>query len=419
MAKIYTLQTWIDEVLADPERYNTLTDAGVAIDTLIRIDLASNVATAGSPVNASRLNHMEAGIDGLDTQVANYLLTVYTTAGTSTAFTLTTLATTAELATDERFRVIFHTAAGVTPTLNRDGKGAKALKQYDSTGAKVACSATTITSGLRTNIVYDGTDYLVIDRLPATITDATISTSDITTNDASTTKHGFVVKATAPAANVLNVIGIANGETAYTNKALLDGTTPAAIGTAAPGTSLIAAHRDHVHAGAHTALSSIGTNTHAQVDTHIALQRWTTVIKTADESFQSDTTLSGDTELTFTMAASTKYVIRGRIWYTTPAAADFKFRFRGGTPTVFWLKAMYQAPLATSLTAAAIDIATPSTIVSILSAGAVTDPGYIEFEAKIDKDATSGSFFFDWAQNVSTASDTTVKAGSYIEYMIA
>lgn len=45
---------------------------------------------------------------------------------------------------------------------------------------------------------------------------------------------------------------------------------PAAIGSVADGTSVYAARRDHVHAGAHTALTSIGTNTHAQIDTHIA-----------------------------------------------------------------------------------------------------------------------------------------------------
>src|SRR5689334_20158009 len=72
----------------------------------------------------------------------------------------------------------------------------------------------------------------------ANITDAALSTSDITTNDATTSKHGFVVKATAPAANVLNVVGIGNGETVYANKAIFDGTNPADIGTATAGTSL-------------------------------------------------------------------------------------------------------------------------------------------------------------------------------------
>lgn len=79
------------------------------------------------------------------------------------------------------------------------------------------------------------------------VAEADFAFTDVTTADASTTKHGLVVKATAPAANVLGVVGIGNGETAYTVKTLFDGTNPAALGTAGPGTSLSAAHRDHIH----------------------------------------------------------------------------------------------------------------------------------------------------------------------------
>lgn len=95
----------------------------------------------------------------------------------------------------------------------------------------------------------DATQFLNGAATPAyaAVKDSDLATTDITTNDASTTKHGFLVKAIAPAANVLNVPGITNGETVYTNKSLFDGTNPAEIGTAAPGTSLVAAHRDHVH----------------------------------------------------------------------------------------------------------------------------------------------------------------------------
>ncbi len=66
--------------------------------------------------------------------------------------------------------------------------------------------------------------------------------------DASTSRHGLAVKATAPAANILNVVGLVNGETAYTNKPIHDGTNPEALGSVGPGTSLLASHRDHVHA---------------------------------------------------------------------------------------------------------------------------------------------------------------------------
>jgi membrane protease subunit (stomatin/prohibitin family) len=81
----------------------------------------------------------------------------------------------------------------------------------------------------------------------ASITESAISLSDITTNDASTTKHGFAPKAVAPAANLLNVLGIINGESAFSNKALFDSTAPSPLGTAAAGTNIIAARQGHIH----------------------------------------------------------------------------------------------------------------------------------------------------------------------------
>jgi hypothetical protein len=80
------------------------------------------------------------------------------------------------------------------------------------------------------------------------VADADLSVTDITTNNASTSAHGFVIKATAPSSGIRNVVAIDNSETVYKNTALFDTTNPAALGTAAPGTSLIAARRDHVHA---------------------------------------------------------------------------------------------------------------------------------------------------------------------------
>lgn len=78
--------------------------------------------------------------------------------------------------------------------------------------------------------------------------DTLASPSDITTLNASTTAHGLAPKAVAPSSGLVNVLGIANGETAFSNKPLFDSTNPAGIGSAAPGTALVAARRDHVHA---------------------------------------------------------------------------------------------------------------------------------------------------------------------------
>lgn len=65
---------------------------------------------------------------------------------------------------------------------------------------------------------------------------------------ASTSAAGLAPQATAPGAGLRNVLGIDNGATAYTNKALFDATNPAMNGTASPGTEMAAARRDHIHA---------------------------------------------------------------------------------------------------------------------------------------------------------------------------
>lgn len=89
---------------------------------------------------------------------SNVLLT---TGGTSTAYTITTLPATA-LITGETFRVKFHTTAGATPTINRDGLGAKPLKYYDAAGAKQAATSAQIITNMILTVLYDGTDYVIL-----------------------------------------------------------------------------------------------------------------------------------------------------------------------------------------------------------------------------------------------------------------
>ncbi|KKM61602.1 hypothetical protein LCGC14_1530050 [marine sediment metagenome] len=66
---------------------------------------------------------------------------------------------------------------------------------------------------------------------------------------ANATPAWAVLTLSVPAANVRNVLGVDNGETQPTWKTALDAMNPAnAGGAAAPGTSLVFSHRDHVHA---------------------------------------------------------------------------------------------------------------------------------------------------------------------------
>ena len=90
-----------------------------------------------------------------------------TTAGTSSAFTLTPSPAISAYTAGQRFNVTFHVAGAANPTINVSAKGAKNLKQYDASGAKVAAI---VGLGQVSDIVYDGTDVVILDPLPPPVT---------------------------------------------------------------------------------------------------------------------------------------------------------------------------------------------------------------------------------------------------------
>lgn len=81
--------------------------------------------------------------------------------GTATYTAAATPAPTA-LASGLRLRGQFAGAGGAAPTLNVGGLGAKAIKQYDSSGAKVPA---VIVAGQLGDVEYDGTDWVLLDPL--------------------------------------------------------------------------------------------------------------------------------------------------------------------------------------------------------------------------------------------------------------
>lgn len=73
MAKIYTKNTWVDEILAAAERYNLVNADDAILFADVGLALIPGVVQAGSPVTAARMNNIEDGIDGLDTLVDGIL----------------------------------------------------------------------------------------------------------------------------------------------------------------------------------------------------------------------------------------------------------------------------------------------------------------------------------------------------------
>ncbi|WP_416242739.1 phage tail protein [Azospira sp. APE16] len=106
-----------------------------------------------------------AGIDTAATKagIQAQTYTAFTTTGASGAFVLTPAPAINAYAAGQRFRAKFHVAGNGADTINVSGIGAKNLKQYDSTGAKVA---PVIAPGQVADVEYDGEDMVIIDQLP-------------------------------------------------------------------------------------------------------------------------------------------------------------------------------------------------------------------------------------------------------------
>ena len=169
----------------------------------------------------------------------------------------------------------------------------------------------------------------------------------------------------------------------------------------------------------HVNLASIGTNTHAQLDTHLALTRWITVPKTENETRTSDTAIAADNTLKFTIPANGKATIRGRVYFSAHATPDIKYRLNvaGVTPAYAYIHIKEHFIDQTDRAPAEYSYSAFPTATTTLTSPS-TNYGVIEFSIVIHSDGTQRDFTFQWAQNTSSINPTTVREGSYIEYIL-
>lgn len=150
-------------------------------------------------------NSAEPGVD-TTWVLSNEAPALLTTAGAAPSFTLTPSPAISAYAAGQLFRVKFNATPVGVPTLNVSGKGAKNLKQYDSTGAKIQG---VVASGMITNIVYDGGDLVICDPLPPTVAPANrVGISGSAKNlKASASGSSALVPITADEIVVVNALG--------------------------------------------------------------------------------------------------------------------------------------------------------------------------------------------------------------------
>lgn len=139
---------------------------------------------------------------------------------------------------------------------------------------------------------------------------------------------------------------------------------------------------------------------------------WTEIVKPETETVQSDTTLSNDSALQFTMLADRVYAIRAFVPMAGTATSGIKIATSG--------------PSASSVVERC-DISAPGGQLEHFIGDALGNvrqsayPGTGNYAVKYDITLTTtagGTFAIQWAQSSSEAANTSVLAGAYLEYKI-
>ncbi len=182
-----------------------------------------------------------------------------------------------------------------------------------------------------------------------------------------------------PAANVRNALAVDNGETVPTWKTTLDATNPAAVSptsVAAPGTSLIYSHRDHVHGASDIASA-------ASLAAFIALFFSTSVV-TFQALTDSSTAFQNVTAMAVPLGANEVWRFNMTLIFISTVLADFKFQFTvpagatlylsSGPVTFAGLQVFYQntaaaTPMTADGTAANVAIEVSGTVINAGTAG--------------------------------------------------
>lgn len=144
---IQKLKAWFSSVMTQATE---AVFGWLKIATQLQVNAGSDDTTAITPKKLAEVTRSQASM-------------AFTTTGTGAAYLMSPVPTVTALAPNQRYTVLFHASSTVTPTINISSLGAKRLKQYTATGAKIDA---TLVAGQISDVVYDGTDLVVMDQLP-------------------------------------------------------------------------------------------------------------------------------------------------------------------------------------------------------------------------------------------------------------
>lgn len=301
------------------------------------------------------------------------------------------------------------------------------------TATELASDAVTTIKILDSNVTTGKINDLAVTtgKLAAgAVTEAKQTLADNTTANVTTSAHGYAPKVTAPAAGIRNILAIDNGETTLKNTALFDNTNPAGLGTVGPGTSLIAARRDHIHSSAGSttitvaeldgspSVASVGTIKFDQSDgfgvtdnadgsvtvTHSggAGSGSGTVkvaVKSADTSRNTTTTLTADPHLAIAILANETWVVEASLSVVGSSVGDFKVTVTAPTGAGgIWFDDFNTFALGTDDGRWNIS----------------ATPLHVTIHATIVNGANAGDIAIAWSQFTSDGTDTTLQQYSHM-----
>lgn len=140
----------------------TIVPDSTGLDSGLSSVQISPITVVGSPADANSITYKPTitAVAGSVAAALQSLGKYTTTAGTSTAYTLTPSVPITAYVAGQAFLVNFNQNSGASPTLNISAQGAKNLKQLSNGGVKIAATVYATQSSW---VVYDGTDLLVLE----------------------------------------------------------------------------------------------------------------------------------------------------------------------------------------------------------------------------------------------------------------
>jgi len=159
----------------------------------------------------------------------------------------------------------------------------------------------------------------------------------------------------------------------------------------------------------------------AQILAAISQAHGTWLWKTSDQTITSSTTLTNDNDLATALAASKTYIFIARLFVFGAAAGDIKVAFTFPASTTFNAFGGLGIITGSTTVSTSADLeahAYPSTGTSPTSSLAFGVPDtngvMIDVSGQLVTSSTTGNLQLQWAQNASSGTGTTVKAGSWL-----